>query len=171
MMKRTLPLFVALCLTLSACGGKEEQNASDKTPQELTAAYTQAITAAQDAEEQEAFPLLDPADSDTTELILPSMGIDPAEDVTAYAVAASMRGIQAYNIAAFMPAPDKSDTVVEALEGYIDTQKQTFHRYLEDQYDIAASAKLETLSDGTVLLVMCPDQDAALATIKSALEA
>ncbi len=169
-MKRTLPLFLALCLTLSACGGKGDQNASDKTPEELTAAYSQAITAAQSDEEQEAFPLLDPADSDTTELVLPSMGIAP-EDVTAYAVAASMRGIQAYNIAAFMPAQDKSDTVVEALEGYIDAQKQTFHRYLEDQYDIAASAKLETLSDGTVLLVMCPDQDAVLETIKSALEA
>ncbi len=168
-MKRTLPLFLALCLTLSACGGKEG-NASDKTPEELTAAYSQAITAAQSDEEQEAFPLLDPTHSDTTELVLPSMGIAP-EDVTAYAVAASMRGIQAYNIAAFMPAQDKSDTVVEALEGYIDTQKQTFHRYLEDQYDIAASAKLETLSDGTVLLVMCPDQDAVLESIKSALEA
>lgn len=169
-MKRTLPLFVALCLTLSACGGKEDENASGKTPEELTAAYSQAITAAQDAEEREAFPLLDPADSDTAELVLPSMGV-ALEDVTAYAVAASTRGIQAYNIAAFMPAPDKSDTVVEALEGYIDAQKQTFHRYLEDQYDIAASAKLETLSDGTVLLVMCPGQDAALAAIRSALEA
>ncbi len=169
-MKRTLPLFLALCLTLSACGGKENQNASGKTPEELTAAYAQAITAAQSDEEQEAFPLLDPDDSDTTELVLPSMGIAP-EDVTAYAVAASMRGIQAYNIAAFMPAQDKSDTVVEALEGYIDTQTQTFHRYLEDQYDIAASAKLETLSDGTVLLVMCPDQDTVLETIKSALQA
>ena len=38
-----------------------------------------------------------------------------------------------------------------------------------DQYDIANAAKVETLEDGTILLVMCEDQDTVLDAIKTAL--
>ena len=53
-----------------------------------------------------------------------------------------------------------------ALEGFIDRQKQSFEQYLADQYDIASNARLETLEDGTVLLVMCQDQDAVFDAIR-----
>ena len=45
-------------------------------------------------------------------------------------------------------------------------QKQSFEQYLADQYDIASNARLETLEDGTVLLVMCQDQDAVFDAIR-----
>lgn len=162
-MKRVLPLLLALALSLTACGGGER---SQKTPDELNKAYSEAITAAQSDDEREAFHQ---NTGDDELALLGVMGIDPA-DVTAKALVVSMRGIQAYSIVAVMPAQGKTDAVREALEGYVDIQKNNFQFYLEDQYDIAANAKLETLSDGTVLLVMCQDQDAVFERIKAALE-
>ena len=42
--------------------------------------------------------------------------------------------------------------------------------YLPDQYDIALAAKLDTLSDGTILLVMCEDQDGVFDRIRAVIE-
>ena len=53
----------------------------------------------------------------------------------------------------------------------MDQQKQNFQQYLIDQYDIANAAKVETLDDGTILLVMCEDQDTVLESIKTSLNA
>ena len=58
----------------------------------------------------------------------------------------------------------------EGLQGFIDQQQQNFQMYLPDQYAIAQNARLDTLSDGTVLLVMCEDQDVVFDTIRSAIE-
>lgn len=164
-MKRLLPLLLTLALCLTACGGEKK---SDKTPDQLNEAYAAAITAAQSDDEREAFPQIKPDDG-MYELVLGVMGIAP-DDVTASALMVSMRGIQAYSIVAVMPAEGKRDTVRKGLEGYIDNQKNTFEFYLEDQYQIAADAKLEELSDGTLLLVMCPDQDTVFDNIKASLE-
>lgn len=166
-MKRVLPLLLALCLLLSACGGK---SGTTKTPEELTEAYTQAITAARDEEMNEYFPVMSDMDEGLImEMAMQVMGLT-REDVSALAVAMSLRNIQAYAIAAVMPAEGKEDTVQSALEGYIETQKSSFEFYLEDQYQVASDAKLEKLKDGTFLLVMCEGQDEVFQSIKSALE-
>ena len=87
------------------------------------------------------------------------------------AVAVSPMNIRAYGIAAVFPAEGKSEEVQEGLQGFIDQQKQSFEQYLADQYDIASAARLETLDDGTILLVMCEDQDTVFDAIKEALGA
>ena len=110
------------------------------------------------------------ADDDGASMILELLGLK-TEDMTAFAVSASMMNVQAYGIAAVMPAAGKEDAVLEGLNGFIDLQKQNFQQYLADQYDIANNAKLETLEDGTILLVMCEGQDAIFDSIKDAVEA
>jgi putative heme iron utilization protein len=78
--------------------------------------------------------------------------------------------VKAFGIAAVMPAEGKTDAVVEALQSFIDTQKMNFEFYLADQYEVAENAKLETLTDGTVLMVMCEDQDAVYDNIVKAIQ-
>ena len=58
----------------------------------------------------------------------------------------------------------------EALQGYVDRQRSNFEFYLPDQYQVAQDARLETLEDGTVLLVMCQDSDQVLTDIRGELE-
>ena len=170
-MKRILPLFLALALTLTACGGKGEKTAT-KTPDELKTAYTQAINGARDEEMNQVFPVkTDAAEMDEfeVEMVFGMLGFAP-EDAQAYGVSLSLMNVSAYAIAAVMPAEGKEDAVREGLEGYIETQKQSFTNYLQDQFDIAANAKLEKLADGTLLLVMCENQDTVFNSIKTALE-
>ena len=167
-MKRNLSLLLAaaLFLSLTACGvGGDSPSAqpsqASKTPEELAEAYTQAIEAARDDELDQVYPVMtnaSQADPTEREMLFILLGVAP-EDMSAYAMAVSLRNVNAYAVVAIMPAPDKEEDVKTALEGYIDSQKQAFERYLEDQYQIAADAKLDTLADGTVLLVMCEGQD------------
>lgn len=170
-MKRICALLLGLCLVLSGCGGKEQGTAA-KTPEELAKSYETAITGARDNEMNEYFPVttntteMDPTEEEMTFAML---GFAP-EDVEAYGLSMSLMNVNAYAIVAAKPAKDKEETVKTGLEGYIENQKASFERYLEDQYEIAASAKLEALDDGTVLLVMCDGQDAVFDSIKSALE-
>ena len=82
----------------------------------------------------------------------------------------SMMNVHAYGIAAIKPAEGKEETVKTALQGFIDTQKANFEHYLADQFEIAKAAKLETLSDGTVLMVLCSDSENIYNSISSAIE-
>ncbi len=52
----------------------------------------------------------------------------------------------------------------------MEAQKSSFEFNLEEQVDIAANATLETLDDGTLVLVMCQGQDEVFDSIKAALE-
>ena len=56
------------------------------------------------------------------------------------------------------------------MNAFVEQQRSAFSTYLPDQYEIAEAAKVETLSDGTILLVMCQDQDTVLTSIREALE-
>lgn len=170
-MKRLCALLLGLCLILSACGGKEQGGAA-KTPEELAASYETAITGARDQEMNEYFPVTTSAsgmDPTEEEMTFAMLGFGP-EDAEGYALSVSLMNVNAYAIVAVKPAQGKEETVKEGLENYVETQKASFERYLEDQYEIAAEAKLETLDDGTVLLVMCDGQDAVFDSIKAALE-
>lgn len=100
-------------------------------------------------------------EDDGSAMLLEMLGLDTG-DMTAFGISASMMNVKAYAIAAVMPAEGKADAVKEGLQGYIDQQKSSFEMYLADQYEVAKNARLETLEDGTILMVMCEDQDTVL---------
>ena len=169
-MKRMLSLSLSALLLLSAlagCGSKDAGTTS-RTPEEATEAYQTAIESARDAELNEAIPVITSSEDDTASLVLPLIGITD-ENTDAFAVAVSPMNIKAYGVAAILPAEGKSEEVLEGVNAFVEQQKQNFQQYLMDQYDIASAAKVETLEDGTILLVMCEDQDTVLDAIKTAL--
>ena len=173
-MKRILTLTLAAALLLSALagcsGGGSQESQAVKTPEEYTAAYQSAIEGARDDEMNEAVPVITATDDQMADLVLPMVGIT-SDNAAAFAVAVSPMNIRAYGIVAVLPAEGKSEEVQEGLQGFIDQQKQSFEQYLADQYDIANAARLETLDDGTILLVMCEDQDTVFDAIQDALSA
>lgn len=159
-MKKALSLALVLALTVAAlagCSGKSG-GASAKTPEELTKLYADAITA-NGGENVEYNPVVSEIkEDDDSALLLEFLGLK-AEDMAAFGISMSLMNIKAYIVAAIMPAEGKADTVKQALQTYKETQMASFEMYLADQYDIAKNAKLDTLEDGTILLVMCEDQD------------
>ena len=165
-MKRFLSLILLPILLLTGCSTAPE---SQLTAQERTELYRSAIQNARDQDANDAFPIITSAEDDTAPLLLDLMGLS-AEDMSAFAISASAMNIKAYGIAAVYPAEGKDEAVKEALEGFVDRQKQNFEQYLADQYDIANNARLETLEDGTILLVMCEGQDEVFTAIRSAIE-
>ena len=169
-MKKMIALLAAaltLTAVLTACGQKQES----RTPEELTQVYADALTE-NGGEMVEYNPVISKVDSEdpVSAMILESMGLKE-EDMTAFGVSGSMMNVKAYGIAAVMPAEGKEDAVKEGLQGFIDRQKSNFETYLADQYAVAESARLETLEDGTVLMVMCEDQDTVFDGIRAAIEA
>lgn len=173
-LKKGLPLSLAALMLVSALGGctsavKPEESETIKTPEELTTAYKAAIEGVRPQEENDAYSILTTADDSMSEMIFHLLGVT-ADDMTAYAISVSAMRTQAYGVAVIMPAADKSDKVQEGLKAFIELQKSNFNMYLMDQYDIASAAKVETLDDGTILLVMCEGQDAILASMKETLK-
>ena len=73
-------------------------------------------------------------------------------------------------IAAVMPAAGEDEAVLEGLNSFIENQRQSFEQYLADQYEVAKNARLETLEDGTLLLVMSEGQDALFDAIRDSIE-
>lgn len=171
-MKKALSLLLALALTaaaLAGCSGTSGGTAA-KTPEELTKLYADAITA-NGGEAVEYNPVVtEVKEGDDSALLLEFLGLK-AEDMTAFGISLSLMNVNAYAIAAVMPAEGKADTVKQALQTYKENQMASFEMYLADQYDIAKNAKLEALEDGTVLLVMCADQDTVYDAIAKAIQA
>mgnify|MGYP000529632356 CR=1 FL=1 len=165
-LQRTLPLLLLLAL-LAGCGTSSQPSAL--TAEERTQLYQTAIESARDAEMNEAIGILTDAGDDMADVIFELLGVTAA-DMSAFALSVSPMNIKAYGIAAIYPAAGKSDAVLEGLNAFIDRQKQSFEQYLADQYEIASNARLETLEDGTILLVMCEDQDAVFDAIRDTIE-
>ncbi|WP_294533651.1 DUF4358 domain-containing protein [uncultured Pseudoflavonifractor sp.] len=165
-MKRFLSLILLPILLLTGCSSAPE---SQLTAQERTELYRAAIQDARSQEDNDAFPIVTSDADDMAPLLLELMGLS-AGDMSAFAISASAINVKAYGIAAVYPAEGKDEMVKEALRGFVDRQKQDFEQYLADQYDIAANARLETLEDGTILLVMCDGQDEVFTAIRSAVE-
>ena len=154
-----------LTVILSGCS-----NGAERSREEWTTLYQQAITA-HGGEMVEYNPVISAFDGETAGagLALESLGLQE-EDVEAFGASVSVMNTQAYAIAAVQPAQDREENVREALQGYIDRQQSNFQFYLPDQYQVAQNARLETLSDGTVLLVMCQDADNVFDSIQEELE-
>ena len=136
---------------------------------QLLDAYKAAIEGARSEEDNEYNTILTSSDDDMAELIFGLLNVSE-EDMTAYAISVSAMNVRAYGVAAILPAAGKEDLVLEGLNSFVENQKRSFEQYLADQYDIASHARLDTLADGTVLLVMCEDQDEVFNSIRDAIE-
>lgn len=173
----TLALVAALAVSvLAGCGSsnKNEGNGNDtsasqtKSPEELTTLYKDAITA-NGGEMVEYNPVISEAkEDDGSAMLLEMMGLKQ-EDMTAFGISTSMMNVKAYGIAAVMPAEGKEETVKAALQGFIDQKCTEFESYLVDQLEVAQNAKLETLADGTILMVMTEGQDEVFTAISAAI--
>ena len=194
-MKKYIAAFlcIAMCLALmSACGTEtkpeestepitseqpseapedsaEPEQPEDSSEPETSSPLADAITSARGDEENEAYPVQ--SDKDAIESMYYDVLGFTADDVTELAMSVSLINVKAYGIVIAKPAEGCEETVKAGLQGFIDTQCANFETYLADQYEIAKNAKLETLDDGTIIMVMCENADAVYEAIVAALAA
>lgn len=182
MKKRILAALLALgcaLLVFTGCGSKK-----DTTPKD----YTQIIHDAREAEDNDYYMIFSPAEDgkftaqygysasypaddlndEIQNMLLPLLDL-PEGSYTDLAASLSAMMVQSYGVAIVKPAEGKTQEVVDAFDNYVLSQQQTMEHYLEDQYEIAKAAKVETAPTGEVLLVCCEDSDTVLANIKAAL--
>lgn len=163
MMKKTFAAAMALSmLALAGCSNQSSNPTPAKTPEELTKLYADAITT-NGGEMVEYNPVISEFNEENA-MIMEMMGLE-ADEVSAFGVSTSMMMVHAYGIAAVMPAEGEHDDVVEDLQSFIDLKQSQFELYLPDQYEIARNARLDTLEDGTVLMVMTAEQDTVFENI------
>lgn len=173
-LKSIAALTMSLALTLgllAGCGGGQDTPTppAEKTPEELTQLYADAInnSGCEAVEYNAVVSAYDPEDS-LLDMQLQTLGIT-ADDMAAFGISLSLMNVQAYGIAAIRPAEGRDQAVVDGLNAFVANQQSNFEYYLADQYDIAKAARVETLSDGTVLLVMCEDSDTVFDAISNAI--
>ena len=146
----------------------EGESAPAGETSELAQKYADAITAARDDEMNEVMPIQTTLDAEKDAYLIEMLGFGP-DDVEAAAISVSMINVKAYGVAVVKPAEGHEDVVKAGLEGFVEYQKKSFEQYLADQYEVAKAARVETLEDGTMILVMCEDQDTVYDGIVSAL--
>lgn len=161
-MRKALAAALALLL-LAGCADRQE---TAMTGQERTRLYQAAILSAQAGQDQTV--VVSGQDPQANE-IFSALGLDP-EDLAAYAVSMSLADDSAYTVAAFYPAPDREDAVLEALDRYAEGRKTGLADKASGQYEIAVNARTEVLEDGTVLMVMCQDQDLVFDAVRDRIE-
>ena len=184
MKKRILAALLALgcaLLVFTGCGSKK-----DTTPKD----YTQILHDARDAEDNEYYMIFtkgadgkytaqygyskdyeaDQLNDEIANMMMPMLNLEDgmAED---FAASLSTMMVQSYGVAIVKPAEGKTQEVVDAMDAYIQNQQQTMEHYLEDQYQIAAAAKVATVPTGEVVMVCCENSDAVMNAIKTALAA
>ena len=147
----------------------DEPSTAPETEAPATSALADAITSARTDEENEAYPVF--SDKAAIEDAYYQVVGFTAADVDDIAMSVSLINIKAYGIVIAKPAEGCADTVKAGLQAFIDTQCNNFETYLADQYEIAKNAKLETLDDGTIVMVMCANADAVYDAIVAALAA
>lgn len=173
-MKRIFTLSLAAIMLLAVLAGCTnnstggDSGSKELTTEERTTLYKNAIEGARDEQTNTDFPLIAAGDADVPDMLFDLLGITK-DDLGSYAMYVSMMNVQAYAVVVAYPAEGKSDAVMKGMQGFIDLQKQNFDKYLMDQYEIASNAKLEKLDDGTILLVMCENQDEIFTSIKTAI--
>lgn len=166
-MKKLTVSALLLSLLLTACSPKAQK--PTLSYEQRTDLYETAIESARDQAANEAYPLIDDADDDAAQTVFDLLNLSD-EDMSAYAISASLMSETAYAVAAIYPAADKKDAVLESLRRFVSNRQQTFKEAQPDQYEIAVNTRLETLEDGTVLLVMCGNQDALFDAIRNTIE-
>ena len=147
----------------------DEPSTAPETEAPAASALADAITSARTDEENEAYPVF--SDKAAIEDAYYQVVGFTAADVDDIAMSVSLINIKAYGIVIAKPAEGCADTVKAGLQAFIDNQCASFETYLADQYEIAKNAKLETLDDGTIIMVMCANADAVYDAIVAALAA
>lgn len=147
----------------------DEPSTAPETEAPATSVLADAITSARTDEENEAYPVF--SDKAAIEDAYYQVVGFTAADVDDIAMSVSLINVKAYGIVIAKPAEGCTDTVKAGLQAFIDTQCNNFETYLADQYEIAKNAKLETLDDGTIVMVMCANADAVYDAIVAALAA
>ena len=147
----------------------DEPGTAPETEAPATSALADAITSSRTDEENEAYPVF--SDKAAIEDAYYQVVGFTAADVDDIAMSVSLINVKAYGIVIAKPAEGCADTVKAGLQAFIDTQCNNFETYLADQYEIAKNAKLETLDDGTIVMVMCANADAVYDAIVAALAA
>ena len=185
MMKRFLATLLAglALFALVGCSGKPAASATPKD-------YTQILHDARNADDNEYNMIFtkgedgkftaqygyskdydaDQLNDEIGNMMLPLLGLEEGS-YTDFAASVSAMMTQSYGIAIVKPAEGKTQEVVDAMDAYIQNQQQTMEHYLEDQYQIAASAKVATVPTGEVVMVCCENSDAVMNAIKTALAA
>lgn len=155
-----------LLLTGCADSGNEQDSMSADARTQL---YQSAISQARDEQTNQNRPIITSDQDAQADVVFAALGLQP-EDLSAYAISLSLTDASAYTVAAFYPAPEREDAVLEGLDNYVDGQKTGFVYSLTDQYKIAINTRTEILEDGTILLVMCPDQDTIFDAVRDQIE-
>lgn len=165
---RYLTVYALLIsLLLTGCSGKKQEETL--SPEERAELYETAITSARDFQTNEALPMVTEPDDDAAEITFDLLGVSP-DQMTAYALSVSLMNVKAYAVAAIYPAAGEKDALLESLRIFVANQQKSFKEYLADQYEIAVNTRLETLEDGTILLVMSESQDAVFDSIRDVIE-
>ncbi|MEG1429424.1 MAG: DUF4358 domain-containing protein [Hydrogenoanaerobacterium sp.] len=112
------------------------------------------INAARPAEFNEYYPAILSKDDPQAQMMSDVTGIK-YDDMKAFALSASAMNTKAYAVAILQPAEGKAESVLKSANAFVEAQKKAFEKYLPDQKDIANAATVDTLDDGTVVLVMC----------------
>lgn len=149
----------------------EPEVTEDMTAEEQAQAYVDAIVSSRDEEYNANYPILTPFNTDEIsgyEMMLEILGLSD-ETAENYAVSLSLMNTQAYAIAVVKPTEGSEEAITASLQAFIDLMISNFDMYLIDQYEIAQQAELETLEDGTVILVISPDTAALKDAIVEAL--
>lgn len=171
-MKKLVSITLALVLTLGMLAGCTSQQAPapSKTPEELTQLYAQTITE-HGGEAVEHNPVISEVEADDMliPIILESLSLTE-DDMAAFGISMSMINTQAYGIVAIMPAEGREQAVLDGLQTHIDSTCRAFEHYIPGNKEIAEATRLETLKDGTILMVMCENQDEIFDAIKAAIE-
>lgn len=134
------------------------------TSSELSLSFADAIWESRDEEANQYMPIMTSPEDPNGEFIYPMLNFTP-EDAEGFAISVSGMMVQAYGIAVIKPVEGKEEAIKESLQSFIDLQVQNFTNYLADQLEVAQSARLETLEDGTIVLVLCADQDTVFDSI------
>ena len=176
-------LAVAFLLALVGCGTSGKANAQKD--------YTQIIHDARPDEDNEYYMIFSPGedgkftaqygysesyenadqlDEEIRNMLFPLLNLEEG-DYTDFAASVSGMMVQSYAIAIVKPAEGKQQVVFDAMDAYVQSQMQSMEHYLEDQYQIAASAHISTAHTGEVILVCCEGPETVLSSIKTALAA
>lgn len=186
-LQRVFAAVLAACclLALAGCRKAASSGASGSAAQKD---YTQILHDARGDEDNEAYMIFskgadgkytaqygysaeyeaDQLDDEIKNMLLPLLNLED-DMYTEFAASVSAMMVRSYGVAIVKPADGKADEVKKALEAYVESQQQSMQNYLEDQYQIAKSAKVEQLSTGEVVLVCCEDSDKVMEKIKTEL--
>lgn len=158
----SLILALCFCFLLASCGGASGSTAAE--PKD----YAQILRDARSDDHNSAYAIITTPEEDNFG-IMEAYALDP-EAMEQYAVSISIMNTQAYGVMIVMPKEGQAETIKTAMQDFIQRQTDSFELYLEDQYQIAKDAKLETMPSGELVLVMSEDASAIMESIKNALK-